>query len=201
MQSKTPDLVSVAGSNGPYSNIINALKELDISFIKGKSVLLKPNAGRFVPGSRGITTHPKAVEAVIDAVMLQSPSYVAIGESPILGVNTIRAFESTGIKEIADNKNIPLIDMDKREPVQIQIEKGRILDSFGLCADVQDFDIIVSVPVAKTHMHTEVTLGIKNMKGCLWRNEKVKFHQLEYKDGQTYPEKTLPSWIVPNQLN
>ena len=50
------------------------------------------------------------------------------------------------------------------------------------------------MPVAKTHMHTGVTLGIKNMKGCLYRHEKVKYHQLEYLD-KTYLEKTLDSAI------
>jgi hypothetical protein len=44
-------------------------------------------------------------------------------------------------------------------------------------------------------MHTQVTLGIKNMKGCLWHNEKVRLHQLEYRENKIYPEKTLDSAI------
>lgn len=43
-------------------------------------------------------------------------------------------------------------------------------------------------------MHTGVTLGIKNMKGCLYRHEKVRYHQLEYLN-EVYPEKTLDSAI------
>ena len=43
-------------------------------------------------------------------------------------------------------------------------------------------------------MHTGVTLGIKNFKGCLYRHEKVRYHQLEYLK-KVYPEKTLDSAI------
>ena len=189
------NVVSVAHGSGPYQNIIDALKRLDLSLFKGKRVLIKPNAGRHVAGGRGITTHPEAVAAVCDAVAVESPSYIAIGESPILGVKTLEAFESTGIAAVADKKGIPLIDMDARKPVTKPVTDGRVLDTLKFCADIFDFDFIISVPVAKSHMHTQVTLGIKNMKGCLWHNEKVRLHQLEYREGKSYPEKTLDSAI------
>jgi hypothetical protein len=38
--------------------------------------------------------------------------------------------------------------------------------------------------VMKTHMHTGVTLSIKNMKGCLWRRSKVDLHMLPEVGGQ-----------------
>jgi uncharacterized protein (DUF362 family) len=195
MQIKENGLVSVAGNAGPYDNIIHALERLDLSPLKGKRILIKPNAGRHVPACRGITTHPEAVAAVIDIIRQAGAAKIAIGESPILGVKTMEAFESTGITQIAAQKKIPLIDMDRRKPVKKTVKRGRVLETLKICADIYDFDIIVSVPVAKTHMHTQVTLGIKNMKGCLWRNEKVRLHQLQYRNGRDFPEKTLDSAI------
>jgi hypothetical protein len=41
----------------------------------------------------------------------------------------------------------------------------------------------------KTHMHTGVTLSIKNMKGCLWRRSKVDLHMLP--EMPDYPDKPL----------
>lgn len=189
------NMVSVAHGNGPYRNVADALRRLDLSILKGKRVLIKPNVGRHVPGCKGITTHPEAVAAVIDAVAAESPSHIAIGESPILGVKTLEAFESTGIAAVAEKKGVPLIDMDKRKPITREVKGGRILDTLKFCADIFDFDFIISVPVTKSHMHTQVTLGIKNMKGCLWFNEKVRLHQLEYRENKSYPEKTLDSAI------
>lgn len=195
MATKNHSLVSVSGGQGPYHNIISALSRLDLSFLKGKKVLIKPNAGRLVPPERGITTHPKAVEAVIDVVRKSGAASLAVGESPILGVKTMDAFELTGIASAAHAKNVPLVDMDARKPVIKEVKNGRVLETLRFCADIFDFDIIISVPVAKSHMHTQVTLGIKNMKGCLWRKEKVRLHQLQYKNGVSFPEKTLDTAI------
>ena len=166
------NLVSVGTGQGPYGNIRTALSKIDLSPVKGKKVLVKPNAGRFVEGGQGITTHPDAVAAVIDTLREADAASITLGESPILGVKTLAAFEKTGIAAIADKTGVPLLDMDKRKPVIRQVKNGRVLTSLKFCADIFDFDIIVSVPVAKTHMHTQVSLGIKNMKGSLWRNEK-----------------------------
>jgi len=189
------NLVSVAGGKGPYQNILDAVGRLDLSELQNKKVLIKPNAGRHVAGKKGITTHPEAVEAVIDLVRQAGAADIAIGESPILGVNTLEAFETTGIANAARKKNIRLIDMDARKPVIKPVKNGRVLESLTFCADIFDFDIILSLPVAKSHMHTQVTLGIKNMKGCLWHREKVRLHQLEYRIGREFPEKTLDAAI------
>ncbi|MDY6959625.1 MAG: DUF362 domain-containing protein, partial [Halobacteriota archaeon] len=47
----------------------------------------------------------------------------------------------------------------------------------------------ISVPVMKTHIHTDVTLSVKNMKGCLWRRTKVDLHMLPKIEG--YDERPL----------
>lgn len=39
------------------------------------------------------------------------------------------------------------------------------------------FDKIISVPIMKTHVLTGVTLGMKNMKGIQYKNEKMKLHE------------------------
>jgi len=68
--------------------------------------------------------------------------------------------------------------MDQRPAVEMDIPGAQVLHKLRLCADVLEFDVIVSIPVMKMHMHTDVTLSIKNMKGCLWRRFKVQLHML-----------------------
>ncbi len=60
----------------------------------------------------------------------------------------------------------------------MDIPYGRVLHKLKLCPEVLEFDLIVSIPVMKMHMHTDVTLSVKNMKGCLWRRSKVELHML-----------------------
>lgn len=169
--------VSVAGGGGPYRNTRDALSRLDLSPAKGLRVLLKPNSGRMARAGSGIVTHPEVVAAAIDA-FVEAGAKVAVGESPIIGVKALEAFEESGIAAVAAKRGCPLIDLDERRPAELQIPGGRAITKLKLCADILEFDAIVSIPVMKRHMHTVVTLSVKNMKGCLWRRSKVDLHML-----------------------
>ena len=169
--------VHIAAGEDPYSNTREVLSGINLGAAKGKRVLLKPNAGRIATANAGITTHPQVVAAALDA-FLEAGASVAVGESPITGVKTLEALEATGIASVARERNCPLIDMDARQPVQVFIEDGVALQSLEVCPEVLEHDVVVSIPVMKTHMHTVVTLAVKNMKGCLWRRTKVDLHML-----------------------
>ncbi len=170
--------ISIASGNGPYRNTIDALNRFNLEPFKGKRVLLKPNIGRVAEPSSGVITNPEVVAAAIDALKAAGAAEVAVGDSPITGVRMEEAFEKSGIGSIALERGCRSIDMDKRDPVEIAVRDGEAIKMLKLCADVLDFDIIVSMPVIKTHMHTVVTLSVKNMKGCLWRRSKVDLHML-----------------------
>jgi len=174
--------VSVAHGAGPYSNARRALEHLDLSVARGRRVLLKPNAGRVAPPESGVTTHPEVVAAAIDAFK-EVGADVAVGESPIAGVNVHEAFEVTGIAAIAKERDCPLLDMDRRPCVEVSIPKGGAIHSLQVCPEVLESDLLVSIPVMKMHMHTGVTLAVKNMKGCLWRRSKVQLHMLPSIEG------------------
>ena len=59
--------VHVAHGSGPYTNTRRALTPIDLSYVRGKRVLLKPKAGRIAAAGSGIITHPEVVAAAIDA--------------------------------------------------------------------------------------------------------------------------------------
>ncbi|MBN1796964.1 MAG: DUF362 domain-containing protein [Spirochaetales bacterium] len=189
------NLVVVSKGKGPFHNIKTAFGGLDLTFLKGKSVLIKPNIGRSAKKTKGVNTHHNAIAAVIEVLKDCAASKIAIGESPLVGVNTLEAFEKAGVRGVAQKYNCELLDLDAFPPVEKEIPGARVVESTKICSPVLEYDIILSLPVAKTHMHTGVTLGIKNMKGCLYKHEKVRFHQLEYVNGMEYPDKTLDTAI------
>ena len=191
---KNDHLVSIAGKNGPLMNVKTALAVLDLNGIRGKSILIKPNLGRAARPGQGYNTHPLAIAGVIEMMKDAGAAKIVIGESPLVGIDTMEAFSKGGITEVAEKYGIALMDLDAYPPVKKDIVNGRVLESTKVCSPIYEFDYLVSVPVAKTHMHTGVTLGIKNMKGCLYRHEKVRYHQLEYLN-ESFPEKTLDSAI------
>lgn len=187
-------IVSISGKQGPVENVKKALSALDLSRIKGKSVLIKPNIGRAASIGRGYNTHPQTIAGVIETMQNAGAVKIAVGESPLVGIDTLEAFKKGGVTDVAEKYGVELIDFDKHKPIEKEIPDGRVLEKTKICSPVFEYDLIVSVPVAKTHMHTGVTLGIKNMKGCLYRHEKVRYHQMEYLNKE-FPEKTLDSAI------
>ncbi|MCF7974338.1 MAG: DUF362 domain-containing protein [Phycisphaerae bacterium] len=172
-----PPFLSVAHGQGAYQNTLNALQDLPLRNIRGQRVLLKPNAGRPAEPGAGITTDPQVLAAAID-VFQQAGCEVSVGESPITGVNTLEALEVTGMAAVARARSCPLIDMDARPAVPVNIPNAVVLHEIKLCPEVLEHDVVVSIPVMKMHMHTGVTLAVKNMKGCLWRRSKVLLHML-----------------------
>ncbi len=186
-------LVSVSKNDDGYAATRESIGDLDfdLSALRGQRVLIKPNAGRFVSPRSGINTSHEVVAGVIDAFLDAGVTGLAVGESPILGVKALEAFETCGIADVARKRNIPLIDLDARRPVVKEIPEGKIIDRLKVCGDVMDFEFIVSVPVMKTHMHTQVSLGLKNMKGCLYKREKVTLHQLSPSRNVVPPAKPL----------
>ncbi len=169
--------VFVSAGKGAYDNTRKALSRIDLSAAAGKQVLLKPNVGRVAGPGSGITTDPQVVAAAIDA-FVDAGAEVAVGESPIVGVMAFDAFEASGITAVVRDRECKLIDMNKRKYVEINVSDGMAVNALRVCPEVLEYDVIVSIPVMKTHMHTGVTLSVKNMKGCLWRRSKVKFHML-----------------------
>jgi uncharacterized protein (DUF362 family) len=180
--SATHPSVHIAQGSGPYANTRQALKPIDLTPVRGKRVLLKPNVGRIAAAGSGITTHPEVVAAAIDAFR-EARADVAIGESPIVGVDVQAAFSATGIATVAAERDCPLIDMDRRRYVEVPLPEGRAIHRLKVCPEVREFDFVVSLPVMKMHMHTGVSLAVKNMKGCLWRRSKVDLHMLPPVEG------------------
>ncbi len=177
-----PPLTVVTHGQEAYQSTVNALEDLPLEKIRGRRVLLKPNAGRPAEPGSGVTTDPQVVAAAID-VFHQAGAEVAVGESPITGVKTLEAFETTGIAAVARERNCPLIDMDARPAVTVEIPNARVLQEIQVCPEVLEYEVVVSLPVMKMHMHTGVTLAVKNMKGCLWRRSKVLLHMLPPVEG------------------
>ncbi len=183
--------VSVAKGDDPYRTAAGLLARFPVLDLKGKRVLIKPNAARMAEPGEGVTTHPGVVAAIVDFLKERGAAGVVIGESCILGVEASAAFRTTGLEAVAREKNVPLLDLDRLDPLEIRIPRGRLLTKIKVSSIVKEVDLIVSAPVMKTHMHTRVTLGIKNMKGLLWKREKARFHHLAADPEVTHGEKEL----------
>lgn len=185
------------GEDG-YETTLDVLRKLpfDFSLLKTKSILVKPNAGRFVGPRLGINTSPEVIAGVLDFLLERNIGNIFVGESCILGVKPLEALEKCGIAEQARKRNIEIVDLDAEKPETVAIPRARAIKNLKVCKRALEADFIISVPVMKTHMHTQVSLGLKNMKGCLFGREKVRLHQLPDVEDLPKPAKSLDMAIA-----
>ena len=94
-------LVIVSKGDNPYETTKRVLQIFPLANLKGRKVLIKPNAARLASPGEGVTTHPLVVEAVIDYLKEKGVANIVIGESCIFGVSSQEAFRMTGMKEIS----------------------------------------------------------------------------------------------------
>jgi uncharacterized protein (DUF362 family) len=184
-------IVVVSKGKDPFRTTERVLQRFPLPDLKGKNVLIKPNAARLAFPGEGITTHPLVVAATIKHLKQQGAGRIVIGESCIFGVDAQEAFRVTGMKEISEKNRVELLDLDQGAPMEIAVPAGKVIKKIKVPALLKEFDFIISTPVMKTHMHTQVTLSLKNMKGLLWRREKARFHQLQYDQKVTEGHKEL----------
>jgi len=183
---------AIARSEDAKEAVFDALSRIDLPDLAGKRLLLKPNIGRNVAARMGIDTNPDVTEAVFDFLRVRFDASYFIGDSPIMGVNCREAFVTSGHGGFLDRKDITFVDLDAKKPITLPIDDGRVLKKIKVTGSLYDFDYIISIPVLKMHMHTGASLGYKNMKGMLYKREKVKLHQLHVPEAkEAYGHKEL----------
>ena len=170
--------VYIEKNDNAYSGIINLLKKIELPDLSKKKILIKPNLGRLVESGTGVITNTEAIEGMIDFFQNHNCKNLFIGDSPIIGLKIADIYQKTGIRKLAEKKNVTLLDFDHDKPATIGIPAGIAINNLKVYNKLREFEFLVSFPVIKTHMHTTVSLSLKNLKGCLWRNEKVRLHQL-----------------------
>ena len=144
----------------------------------GNKVMIKPNLVACPTGrlSGGITRWEVCL-AIYEAVQaVGGEPYIA--ESSAAGADTELTIAKCGYQELRD-KGIPVIDLKQKENKKfvMKIENGVIFNKINTWELVRDTDVFITVPVMKTHDQTEITLGMKNMKGLLSDVQKKDFHK------------------------
>src|SRR3989339_507870 len=147
------------------------------SFVKpGERILLKPNLLAAKEPGRAITTHPEVLRAVI-RILKEVGVVPLIGDSPggvIKGVE--RYWEITGMKKVAFEEDIELVNFEKSSAVEKSINH-RLLSSIYLAKITQDVDGIINLPKLKTHVFSIYTGAIKNFYGCIPGLRKAEYHK------------------------
>lgn len=135
---------------------------------KGARVVLKPNMSFPHPPERATNTHPEVMATVARMCMDAGAKEVLVLDYP-LG-RSEPCLRLSGIE--AACKSIPHVYtfaiMEEKFYREIPVAKGKVLSTVKVMKDVLDSDVIISIPTAKSHTTTGVTLGMKGLMGIIW---------------------------------
>ncbi|MFC1982816.1 DUF362 domain-containing protein [Chloroflexota bacterium] len=147
--------------------------------IPGDCVLIKPNLVELANPDSGEITTPWLIEGVARYCLECGARRVIIGEGPSYyqpQSHLRKCFTHTGVSEVAERLGIEWVLFDEHNYRTFHGVPGCTPEQFRITKFAFSCDKFINLPVLKTHYLTTVTLAMKNLKGCLKREDKPLFH-------------------------
>jgi uncharacterized protein (DUF362 family) len=167
----------IARGDSPARTVRAAIEALGgmSRFVKPKTtVLLKPNISFPNSPNWATTTDPEVVRTLAEMCLKAGARRVIIADHPLCDPR--RCLERTGIsKACADMKGVHVKLLTEERDYRKAEVKGRELKSVEIARLVLKADVIINVPVAKSHSATGVSFSMKNLMGLIW--DRVSFHK------------------------
>ncbi len=146
---------------------------------RGNTVFIKPNLVRPDPRNpNAVVTDERVLLALIRLVRDAGAKDVLVGDNPGYGLSLEAALSRMGAfrRRVAD-AGARLVFFDDEETVVVDNPEARLFDRLVVPKAVLEADCRINLPKMKTHMHTLVTLGIKNLYGLVLDDQRMFFHR------------------------
>jgi len=143
----------------------------------GNKVLIKPNLVAPFGPETGACTSPHVCQAIADLVH-ELGAKAIIAESSAVGEDTEAALSVMGYYELR-KAGYTVVDLkrDGGKQLKVSVPDGQVMSEISTWELVAGVDVIISVPVLKTHDQAELTLSLKNLKGLEVDAEKRELHR------------------------
>ena len=141
--------------------LIGGIEKLEV---KGKTVLVKPNvvSGRSSP----TTTNPEVVRSVVKLLYDAGAGQVRVGDmSGLTELPTKNNLEETGIAAAAREAGAEVIDFDDATWYEVKPTGARLTRRLHVAQPVYEADLLINLPVVKTHRNASYSICLKNLVG------------------------------------
>jgi uncharacterized protein (DUF362 family) len=164
-----PDLV-VARGGEPEELVRRALAALGgmEQFVRsGDDVIVKPNiCVGYHTYEYAATTNPWVVAELVRLCLQAGARRVRVMDYPF-GSGAEQAYARSGIQEQVEAAGGQMEIMSRFKFVSTEIPQAVDLRQCDIYDDVLNADVVINVPIAKTHGLAQLTLGMKNLMGVI----------------------------------
>jgi len=148
---------------------------------RSESILIKPNLVDwefdlpFPPF--GVVTTTAVVFALVRLLVREGFSKITVGEAPLPVPRSKgrQIYSALGYEKLKERYGVQLVDFNEEKFIPVDFGGYKL----SLAQRALETDRLINVPVLKTHNLCRVSLGLKNLKGCLDRKSKILCHNLD----------------------
>src|SRR3989344_1997573 len=164
-------------------------------FGKNDKIVIKPNVNEFQESGSGANTSSAVIDSLVSLLIKKSPNITIAEGTSIIG-NALANFRKAGYYDISKKYGIELIDLNKGKFRNVKIPNAKVLKNARISETILGANKIINVPVLKTHVLTTITCALKNMKGCLHPNDKLKCHTIGLDEAIVDYNRILKPYLV-----
>ena len=147
------------------------------AFVKpGDRVLLKPNLLTGARPTKECVTRPEVVYCVAELV-IAAGGKPFLGDGPAFGTAHGVA-QANGYLPLMNELNVPIVEFKGVRYETISEEFDHLL----LSKEVMEADVVINLPKVKSHVQLTLTMGVKNLFGCVPGKMKAWWHMEAGKD-------------------
>ena len=157
------------------------INHLDLgSLVRSRNVLIKPNIAHNRPAP--ITTSADLIRCLITELLKYHPAKVQVGDSGsfpskhTMGRDMERIYKDSGILDAVKESGGEMISIDENRFLEVTGKEYAIDWKPRVSEAALKADIVINLPVMKTHHMTTVTLGVKNLHGLIPDDQKALHH-------------------------
>lgn len=164
------------------TKVLDLIGGFDRLIVPFDTVLIKPNWVMDVDYTTGAVTNPNIIKQCTKMALKAAAKKIVIADSSYIGLSTEGAINKSGLLDM-QSKRVEIKDFKKSEYSYTVIPNPLRYRRLSIPKEVMEADIIINIPVMKTHDSLPVTLGLKNMKGIVSDKNKRRFHSLGVEEG------------------
>jgi uncharacterized protein (DUF362 family)/Pyruvate/2-oxoacid:ferredoxin oxidoreductase delta subunit len=147
---------------------------------KNSRVLIKPNLLAPASPDSALLTHPFLVRAAAEYV-LERGARPQVSDSPAMG-SFQKVLKASGIKEALEGLDVECREFQTSSLVDI----GEPFNNVEIAEDALKADMVINLAKLKTHSQMLLTLGVKNLFGCIVGLRKPRWHLMTGVDRELF---------------
>ncbi len=180
---QVPETQTEADIKEALQNLLNKLGGIRKYVKPGQTVALKPNvvADHGMQGGKyvgGIVTDIRILKGLIGLLLPIAGKVIVAEGSSINRAATNKMFDAYGYPKLIDldPARVSLVDLNTDQLVEKPVPAGKRMRFRKVPRTIEEADVVINLPVMKTHFAARVSLGIKNLQGAMPPLEKYMTH-------------------------